>query len=347
VPSKVIAFNEATNEIGGHWRELRAVFSQTDQCLTIEDPLESVIDEIQGLGELSSKSMYLLRRLPVSFDENGVPVQEPARQMLLRSLAAFQARRRGEQDAIDGQIARVVNLRQELMQASEAEQWQLRIAAAFGISSTTIAAIDEGLSSGTWPRNTSGWVSWLMQWLQRNSEALADTIREGSLESFFGGSYRALRDDTERTAFAIPRLEELTQRWIAGVSLAELESIAGEDDERCKTAREFVLRVVPEIAYAAGLIALVWRAHFADEYIMPVSLEVLSSCIKNGLGSPELLAVKLNLRGLHSRRGLIAVKSAISPYLRDGEDIETFGEVQERVVDAIEMARILGDLESA
>ena len=66
VPSKVIDFNDERNEIGRHWMTLQAVFAQADQCLIIDDPLESVLDQIHnGITKVGAPA-YLLSKLPLS-----------------------------------------------------------------------------------------------------------------------------------------------------------------------------------------------------------------------------------------------------------------------------------------
>ena len=50
VPSKVIEFDDQKNEISGHWMELQAIFEQADQCLEIEDPIQSVLDQFMPVA---------------------------------------------------------------------------------------------------------------------------------------------------------------------------------------------------------------------------------------------------------------------------------------------------------
>ncbi|MDT1858256.1 hypothetical protein FPK33_27805, partial [Acinetobacter baumannii] len=69
IPSKVVHLSSEKSLIHNHWTELQGIFSQSDQCLAIEDPLEVLLDQIHISGTASGKtSEYLLRRLPISVE---------------------------------------------------------------------------------------------------------------------------------------------------------------------------------------------------------------------------------------------------------------------------------------
>src|ERR1700722_8655302 len=72
VPGKVIAFDEQKDTITGHWFELQSIFSNSDQCLEIEDPLEPILDRIHsGADKADDHEAYFLRRLPFTVSEAG------------------------------------------------------------------------------------------------------------------------------------------------------------------------------------------------------------------------------------------------------------------------------------
>jgi len=85
VPSKVTDFDSSTNQIHHHWSDLRAIFSQSDQCLDIDDPFIALLDHIHAsVPAAGSVAQYLLSRLPVgeSADEGGADA--PAIRLLSR-----------------------------------------------------------------------------------------------------------------------------------------------------------------------------------------------------------------------------------------------------------------------
>lgn len=61
VPSKVMDFESSTNQIHRHWSDLRAIFSQSDQCLVIDDPFTALLDQIHASAATASPAaQYLL-----------------------------------------------------------------------------------------------------------------------------------------------------------------------------------------------------------------------------------------------------------------------------------------------
>ncbi|KTB56205.1 hypothetical protein AO063_29125 [Pseudomonas fluorescens ICMP 11288] len=86
IPSKIININDAKNNIASHWMTLQGIFSQSDQCLKINDPLMGLLDHIH-FGMLEDNEEYLLAWLP--FGEEDAP-EEPAKAMIRRTFAAYQ-----------------------------------------------------------------------------------------------------------------------------------------------------------------------------------------------------------------------------------------------------------------
>jgi hypothetical protein len=85
VPSKVMDFESSTNQIHGHWSDLRAIFSQSDQCLDIDDPFTALLDEIHSSAATAGPvAQYLLSRLPVGEALSGGDVDAPAIRLLDR-----------------------------------------------------------------------------------------------------------------------------------------------------------------------------------------------------------------------------------------------------------------------
>ena len=81
-------------------------------------------------------------------------------------------------------------------------------------------------------------------------------IRRESLEGLFGAEYKNLQEDEKRGQYALPHLVRLLGCWMAGDTLADMERALGTQEHligKCEAAREFVLRIVPELAYIFGL----------------------------------------------------------------------------------------------
>ena len=68
---------------------------------------------------------------------------------------------------------------------------------------------------------------------------------------------------------------------------------------------------------------------------MPTALGVLSTCVRNGCESPELLAVQFLVPGYSSRQGYTAIYDGIVPMLEAGTLNEGFDQTLRRVRDAM------------
>jgi hypothetical protein len=108
-------------------------------------------------------------------------------------------------------------------------------------------------------------------------------------------------------------------------------------------AREFVVRIVPELAYVFSLPAQVLRklrAARGEPEQIPLGLDVLGSCVKEGFDRPEKLALRYR-KGLSSRRAAHREFSALEMFLAPPEPNEDFTAVKRRVRTATEIADFL------
>lgn len=305
VPSKVVHFDDATSTIHHHWTELQAIFSQSDQCLAIEDPLQPVLDRIHELGALAGDSAsYLLRRLPVGAANDDDP-DGPARSLLNRSMYAYFRRKAGDQAWVDSRIDAALVARHADQVAPAELDWADRLAAAAGVESAVIRGLAERMRAQEPALSVNGWRAWVFDWLAAQPNLVPELIRRESLENLLGRDYRVLENDTERGLYAIPVLTSLLADWMEGKPLVELERTFGTQENRfgrCGNAREFVLRLVPELAYIFTLPDQVRRAcQWDDAFLSQAALTALGPCVREGYDSVEKLALRQIRRGILSR----------------------------------------------
>lgn len=345
VPSKVVNFNNSTNQIHNHWMDLRSIFSQSDQCLNIDDPLAVILDQIHSeVLPLSSVAKYFLGRLPIDNEDHNEGGDVLARAAINRSFSAFRARKKGDQQWIASRIESAISSRNADLDISKLPSWADRLAAASGISAAIIRELGEPLSGSVNHWATSdAWYQWLREWLKDRPTLLPTLIRKETLEVFLGKSYKKLTDDVSRGKYAAKLLFPLLELWMAGHTLASIEVSAGTPIDKvgkCEVAREFVLRIIPELSYIFGLPNQIFRAIVADrdESIeSPVGLNCLSLCVKEGLDSVEKVALRevskkrLARRELHRKYQGIAIHAGL---LKQGE---SFGDVLDRISQALKV----------
>jgi hypothetical protein len=335
VPSKVVHFDNSTNKIHQHWSELQSIFSQSDQCLEIEDPIEPLLDRVhQHADQLSDSDKYFLRRLPVTSKEPGA--ESGAERLLKRSLGAYFKIKKGDSGWVESRIASALAAREG---QDEFPDWVERVAASAGIEPAVIQGLSDYLEQNPFAglMDVDGWFAWVRSWLSSKPDLLPSLVRRETMESFFGKNYRILRDDGERGEYAVPKIFELLKLWLAGSPLVDIERLYGTQESKfghCDKAREFALRVVPDMAYVFGLPAQVVRfleeAQGLESAVSP-STSMLSACIRNGFDRVEKLALSQLMEGVSSRVDVHELWAQVSPGIAAPRGVETYGAVIGRV----------------
>jgi hypothetical protein len=291
IPSKVVFFDDSVGLIHAHWTSLKQIFSQSDQCLAIEDPIAPILDSIHSHEENHAAADYLLRRLPVGTSDEVTEMK--SRAMLSRTFNAYLKGLSGDQAWLGSRVAAAIVAKAKLANPEEDSDWSNVLAAKFGIQASTLRSLEEHLKSPPIDTSVTGWVRWLFDWLKSEPRAFIEMTRQQGLETLFGSKFSTLTTPEDRGAFAIPKLLPLLEAWMSGKPLSGMERVFAPSLERlnkCENSRDFVLRVLPDIAYIASLPELVRRSSEAINQSW-VTLERLSGCVRDGLDSLEKLAL--------------------------------------------------------
>lgn len=331
VPSKIINIDEDDNTIHRHWMSLQSIFSQSDQCLKIEDPITGLLDRIH-LHAHEGNEDYFLTRLPVG---EGDEPDEPAKELIRRSFAAYRKREEGKADWIESRIDAALARRNELAPKQDVT-WLERVAASAGLPYEVAASLSALIEAGAFDRDSTGCIDTLFDWIETNPSWLMHLIRPNDIEGLFGKDYRAIDSNAGKAKVALPQIRPLLTAWMAGKPLCELERAIGTKEhliKTCETARHFVVRLVPDLAFVAGLPARILAAKaFAtgDEPAITIVLQTLSGVVRKGCASPEQLANAVLLQS-ESRPSAWAKFSLIEHHIPAGANFETFDQVLDRV----------------
>jgi hypothetical protein len=340
VPSKVVHFDADTNRIAQHWGELQAIFARSDQCLTIDDPLAAVLDEIHNAtAELSANAKYLVRRLPVGLTD--ADRNASTRNFLGRTLGAYRARARADQAWVETRMAAAIAARDRDPDGAEVLTWVDQLAAQAGVPVAAIRALSDwfGRQQIGPALTTARWRDLVWQWLEQSPENVPLLLRTESLSEFFGTAYSRLPDSRTRSRYALPVLRRLLSAWMEGATLADLEREFGTPEQRlgkCDRARQFVVRPLPELSYVFGLAHQVVRTQPDLAGVGNVALETLSACVREGFNRSEQFALRI-VRGTRSgRRAVHREFALIGPYLEPRAARDTFPDVIRRVEQPIQ-----------
>lgn len=339
VPGEVVYFNDENNEIGQKWFSLKeSVFSKSDQCLSIIDPLQRLIDAIQNEIIENEKSAveYILRRIPYNPD---LTPEENVRNTLQRSYAAFIAKKNGNEKDFEGGIKAIEDISLEIIKPINLveNQWIIPIATEFGINANLLLDIENYLDDINVDWSLPEYINWFF-----NKEFIFEMIKKRT----FIEITNTLRTSEERKEnkqlkkLINKRLKKLLISWIKGATLKELELQIGTSEDKigkCDKARKLVLRWIPDIAYCFGAITRLYRkrCELNDSFKMPTMLAALASCIKSGVDMPEKLAI-LHINNFEiSRKKANKIFNEILNYLNDGEPYEKFAQTKQRIKNAI------------
>lgn len=349
VPSKVVDFNNTTSRIHNHWSDLKAIFAQSDQCLTIDDPFVAILDNIHSRSSADEPmARYLLQRLPrnEAADQDGP--NAAATKLLGQSLAAYRARQRNDEAWVETRIRAVLTAREAALDPAQPVTWIERLAAAAGVQTEIIAELATPLASINRAADISAWRQWMTNWLKDRPALVPTLIRRVTLEGLLGSTYKKLTTDEARGRFALQKIEPLLELWVRGGTYVDLERAFGTAEHllgRCEYAREFALRTVPELAYIYGLPAQIVRARWADEDSdaeLPLALAMLGASVREGTDNYEKLALRQHLKGAISRVSLHGRFNQISPYLNARPAEESLGDATKRVASAASIHELLG-----
>jgi len=332
VPSRVVEFDDEAGLINQHWMTLQTIFSQSDQCLDIDDPTTSLLDRIHSGSFAESMPAYFISRLPPVDTDGG---DKSLRAVVDKTFAAFRARQRGDKEWLESRIGAVFAARNRSPIPAE-DTWLDRVSGLTGMPVETLRQIAEIFDVEDTYQSAKHAVDALTGWLHTNPGKLVEIMRPENLDGFFGGEFEKL-SDADKGRVALPVIKVFLEQWMLGKPLKELEAHYpdGGEPANCKRARHFVLRVVPDLAFFAGLPARLIAARELSKDSkpapLPIVISTLSAAVREGCESPECLAVRvMSSRRATSRVAARARYETLKRFFEAGESSETFEQTIER-----------------
>lgn len=342
VPGRVVGIDLNQGTIGEHWKTLRGIFRQSDQCLEIDDPLAAILDRVHSRpDQVDEFDRYAVLRL--ASDDAEHATEGSLSRRISRTFAAYRARQHGEERWAQDRGVSAFRLVEAHSKDGDVSPMANEIAARLGLSVELVRRLESTLYKGTYqlPVHTSEWIAWFFHWLSTNTDLVEDAVDRKSLAELFGQrSYEACQTDGQRAELVLPVLEKLTRLWTQGHALRDLEIATGTEAGKLKTclrARRFVVRIVPDLAYLFGLPALLDQTLEMASQPLTAALHAkkrLSLCTRFGFDTYEQVALKQLEPGL-SRRKVHATFSGLQRYLMPTSEHETW----EMVVARVEQAR--------
>ncbi|PWB98221.1 DEAD/DEAH box helicase [Salinibacterium hongtaonis] len=293
IPGQVVGYDGELSMDSG-WFLLQSVFSKSDQCLDLQDPISALVEQADE-EERPPLLNYLVRRIGDVADEAAGPG------ILRRSFSAFQARQAGRDAAIEKGIQRLT-----LEIATEAlEPWLRRCTLITGLPSQDLAFFAANLDIDADPGDIERWMSWLLDMLDQRPELVDVVLRAGSRSALTGAPDELGEWDSSGSKL-VQLLREFLPRWLSGATLQEIQALGvqrglASDSARLEFARKFILRVVPDLAYLFSIPAVILHQKSLLGLTDPLEeihpLWILGRCVEVGVDSArKLSALELSPR---------------------------------------------------
>lgn len=343
IPGEVVSFDSQENRITNYWGAIRDVFSNEDQCLKIEDPLQLVLDKLHLSSDVDVKDIkYFMQRLPV--DEDG-----DSSGFIRTTFGAYQARARNDNAWIDQRIEvanRVFNEIRDMDDSIDRHEWHDKLASASGIEPDLIRQLELSFVESLASFNTSIEVlDWLMKWVAKSYDRLEKLIRIETLESTFGISFTAL-DESQKVDFFKTTVIDALKQWMQGTNLKDIELGFGTSQRqlnKCSKSRKFVIRVVPEISYLAGILGHVYHYIMIERMEPEInSIKYLSQLARFGFDKSSKLALNRIIDIPTCRVNTHNIFNEIEGYLDNIEETAEFSSLMSMVGRSYETWKMFG-----
>ena len=339
VPGRVVPLSDEGG-IGPQWTQLREVFSQSDQCLVLEDPFEAVLDRVHDTaGEAGDLERYVVTRLteaPLSGEDGG-----SLRVDLSKSLAAYRRRKAGDEQWVASRTQAALTLVSKTEDDDAVLDPKYRdLASMVGLPEDVLKALSDALDTapdGT-VNTVAGICNWMFAWIRANPAYLFRMIKASTFEELFGKAYAELPTDEEKMEYAVPRLHAALRQWMNGAPLKEIQPIIsprGTAAPFSPDARKFVIRMIPDLAHLMGLPSRMMQM-FTLGGSEPSTLEgagpllLAHVCVRRGFQNAEMAAFSM-MGGSLSRRVTHRAFEELRMHIAPAESGETLEHLKDRV----------------
>jgi len=300
IPGEIVTIKDST--ISNRWWTLKnEVFSKSDQCLKIEDPLEYFLDSIQNEAEpLNVDQINILYRFKA---ENLSESQ--TKKMLNNSFYAFRSAKENKNESFIAQVDALIKRRNELDALTEQIVWIKEISFKTGIDPSLILELSDAIDLEDFDEyinlSVIQFIDWFFNWLQDGNNRINRIFTK---QSTINQIKKAIGLDSEvedmnEISKQLPLLKQILILYVQGVPLSNINDlIPGNGDLYLTKARNFVIRLIPDISFSFGLLSMIIieraKQNEIEDEDLSWTIRALSSCIKEGFDDVDKLFYKKN-----------------------------------------------------
>jgi len=303
IPGKITTIDESI--ISERWWKLKdEVFSKSDQCLTIEDPIEYFLDTIQEdslpLNINQTNALFRYKSEEKFADET--------KKLLNNSFYAYKAKMKDEEESFKTKVNGLIERRNELAENSNSVEWTQDISYKTGLDPDIILDIGNSIDIENFTEfinlSIEQLIDWYFNWMQEDTSRLTKIYTKNSTLSHICKAIGlAVKDQSSENILSnLNKLKVVLKAYVAGEPLINIEKIIPKTtktaDIKLKNTRNFVIRLIPDISFSFGLITMVTiqKAKELDieKKVIPMTIRTLASCVREGVDEYEKLRFKLN-----------------------------------------------------
>ncbi len=288
IPGEVVTIKEST--ISTRWWKLKKeVFSKSDQCLKVEDPLEHFLDSIKDESlPLDTDQINIMYRFK---SENFSELE--TKELFQKSFYAYKKVKNNNKEEFSSEINNLLKRRNELDALSEDINWTKEISYKTGVDPNLILKLGNTLDQ----ENFSDFINfsiielidWYFNWVQSDNDHINKIYTKQSTIDQIKQAI-GIKVETEGNNEIVKKLQllkELLILYVKGSSLDKInKAISEQDDIHLKKARNFVIRLVPEISFSFGLLSMVIIEKAQQKGVskseLSWTIKMLASCIREG-----------------------------------------------------------------
>ena len=293
---------------------LGTIFSESDQCAPLSDPIAGLYDLIVVHGASSGEADYLLKRLALSLSSKRAGT-ETFDDLTRRSFGFFLKAKKDSNAAEQWLIERRQKLQSLIAAASEDEKgrdWIEELAAKSGSSPKLITALSDAYASApTLSPDAYDWITWLLKQIPTDDADFDNFIRPDDVERVFGRGYTSADTVVERRECAREAILSILPEWFSAAPLSKIESKIvdfiqaheGEvarpttEDKKAKRGRRFALRLVSHLSYLAGVLAQIASKNVPAGQEPLAITQALPQLVRRGFNTPYHLYFDRELPG--------------------------------------------------
>lgn len=300
IPGDVVTIDG--NTLSNKWWALKKTFSNSDQCLNIDDPLQYFLDSIQSTAEpLDASQNHFLFRIRSEKYSPGA-----AKKLLGNSFYAFRAAQKGQQRSFSGQVDALLK-RKEPIEKELPASWHQDISLKTGVSPQAISGISEAVDStgveNILQMSVTSLIEWYFRWLEKNHIYFTSIFPKESTLYMIKKLAHIKEDDNQIQSITqkLPLIKTLLISYVTGTTLEKIErQISPVLTPYIVFARNFTLRLVPELSFSFGLFSMIVQENAIvagyKKRNLPNTILFLASCIREGFDQVEKLLFKVENR---------------------------------------------------